>query len=1063
MRKFTIVLALLLLVGMQGVFAQTRVISGTVTSSDDKSPIPGVTVVVKSTTIGTTTNLDGKYVLTLPMKYNTIVFSYVGMKTQELTIGDNANFDVVLQPDVMNMDEIVVTAIGIPRETKALSYSVQTVGGDELQKAARTDVVNSLQGKVSDVQIINSAGVAGSASYIQIRGVQSLTGNNQPLFIVDGIPVSGSDVGGSYGVDGVATSNRSIDINPDDIESINVLKGGAATSLYGLRAASGAIVITTKKGKAAGGGRKVAINFNSYLQFDQVSQLPELQTQYAQGSSGVWSSGNRTAWGPRLDTSAYYVDPNYKWRDFDPAGQIISAKSAKANGGPVNVYNPYDFFQTGVTTNNSIAMTGGSDVSNFYFSFSDNESKGVVPNNTFRRNTFKVAGESKLSDYFKISGTANYIISAGNRIQQGSNTSGVMLGLLRTPPTFDNRNDGGIGYQFPLGYTLPDGSDPPNVGRQRSYRHGNGYDNPYWTANMNSYKDQTNRLMGSFQMDYLANKWLSFTYRLGIDWWNRKYKDNLAVGSGTAPGGWSKNGTEQSKDFNSDLIMTIDKNFAKDFNAKFILGHNMTQQFFQGLYSNANGLVVPEYYNLNNTATVSASEGTSKIRRAAIYGDLTLSWKSMVYLSVTGRNDWTTTLPQGKNSFFYPSVGAGWIFTQLPALKDNKILPYGKLRVSYAIVAKDASAYGTQTYYAAPAIADGWTTGLVFPYNGYNGYTWGPGLGNANLKPEKTNTFETGIDLKFIKNRVGLSYTYFNNQGKDLILTVPIASSSGYTNVLMNAASMTTKGHEITFDVVPIKTKDWEWTITVNWSLIKNNVDALAPGVPNLFLGGFEEPAIRAVVGQPYRTVYGLDWKRDASGNVLIGDDGYPIQGDSQVALGNVDPKWTMGAGSNLKYKDFSFYFLLDFKAGGKMWNGTRGALDYFGTSGGSANRDETYTFQGIVESTGQINKQAVPLDQAWRQGAGSGFTGVTSPYIENSNWFRVRTVTLTYSFTHMLKKTFIKGLDIYFTGTNLLLVTPYTGIDPETSLLGASNAQGIDYFNMPGTRSYTVGLNLAF
>ncbi len=282
---------------------------------------------------------------------------------------------------------------------------------------------------------------------------------------------------------------------------------------------------------------------------------------------------------------------NYANREWDVDGRIVSKNNPNANGEAVKTYNPYDFFQTGLTTNNSLSMTGGSDVSNFYLSFSDNQSKGVVPNNKFRRNTFKIAGETKLSDHFKISGTANYIISAGDRIQQGSNTSGVMLGLLRTPPTFDNS----------AGYIASNGT-------QRAYRHPAVYDNPYWTANMNKYRDQVNRLIGTAEVDYLANNWLSFTYRLGMDWYSRKFKDQLAVGSATQPGGWSRSGQEINKDFNSDLLMTIDKNFGKDFNIKFILGHNMTQLYFSGLYANANGLVIPEYYNLNNTTNVSASE-----------------------------------------------------------------------------------------------------------------------------------------------------------------------------------------------------------------------------------------------------------------------------------------------------------------------------------------------------------------------------------------------------------------------------------------------------------------------
>ncbi|MEI6884616.1 MAG: SusC/RagA family TonB-linked outer membrane protein [Bacteroidota bacterium] len=1047
MRKFTLILALLLLAGLQGVFAQTRVISGTVTSSEDKQGIPGVTVVVPGTTIGTNTGLDGKYVLAVPTKYTSLTFSYIGMKTKEVPIGTATSLDVVMDNDVLNMDEVVVTAIGVPRETKALSYSVQEIGADEIQKAARTDVINSLQGKMSDVQIINAAGVAGAPSYIQIRGVQSITGNNQPLFVLDGVPISNS--GGYSGVDGVAQSNRAIDINPDDIASINVLKGGAATALYGLQAASGAIVITTKKGKASP-GRKISVNFNSYIQFDQVSKLPELQNQYAQGTKGNWVSGGRTTWGPRIDTCSYDKSgwDTYPYAEFDVDGRIVSKNNPKANGQAVNTYNPYNFFQTGVTTNNSVSISGGGEVSTFYFSFSDNQSKGVVPNNKFRRNTFKIAGDTKLGDHFKISGSANYMITAGDRIQQGSNTSGVMLGLLRTPPTFDN----GAGYIT-------------TTGGQRSYRHGAGYDNPYWTANMNKYNDQVNRLIGNVQLDYYATKWLSFTYRAGIDWWGRKVKDQLAVGSAAQASGWCKESMENNKDFNSDLMMNIDKDFAKDFNVKVILGHNMQQHYYYVLNGNANDLVIPEYYNLNNSTAISANEATNKIRRAGIYGDIQLSWKSMLYLSMTGRNDWSTTLPQGKNSFFYPSIGLGWIFTQLPGLKDNKVLPYGKIRMSYAVVAKDAPPYVTSNYFVQPAPTDGWVSpaGIIFPYGGNVGYTVSDVMGNGQLKPEKTNTFEVGTDLKFINNRIGLSYTYFNNSGKDLILQVPVAASSGYLYEYMNAASMKTTGNEITLDVIPIKSKNWEWDITLNWSKINTTVQQLAPGINSLFLGGFTNSEIRATVGEPYRTFWGRDWKRNADGVLLLDDDGYPQMVDNMVALGNIDPKWIGSLGTNLRWKDLSLYVLVDVKYGGKMWNGTRGAIDYFGTSQGTADRDTPYQFEGIIESTGMTNTKYVLRNEAWMTGIGSGFNGPSTDYLEDAGWLRLRTVTVSYSFTKLLHKTFIKGLDVYFTGTNLLLYTKYKGIDPETNLSGNDNSQGVDYFNMPGTRSYTLGLTLAF
>jgi len=1056
--------------GLQGVLAQTRIISGVVTSSEDKSPIPGVTIVVKSTTIGTTTNFDGKYVLTVPGKYDVLTFSFVGMKTMDVKIGGSMTLDVVLDPDVMNLDAIVVTAIGIPRETKALSYSVQNVSSEDIGRAAQTDMVNSLQGKVSDVQVVNSSGAVGAASYIQIRGVTSLTQNNQPLFVVDGVPIAGAETGGSTGAvfggnyDGVALSNRTIDLNPDDIESVSVLKGGAATALYGLRAASGAIVVTTKKGKATS-GKKISVTFNTSVKFEVVSQLPARQNQYGQGSYGDWISGNKNSWGPKLDTCAYDKSnwSNYLWKDFDNAGRIVSNKTGK--DGAVNTYNPYDFFQTGVTTDNSLSMSGGSDVSTFYFSFSDNQTKGIIPNNTLRRNTFKLSGDTKLSEHWKVSGTANYIITAANRIQQGSNTSGVMLGLLRTTPTFDN----GAGYVFNSDYLLPDGTPPPSAGFERSYRHGIYYDNPYWTANKNSYRDAVNRLIGSAQVDYLATKWLSFTYRIGMDWYGRKVLDNLAVGSSTQPAGWAKRGEELSKNFNSDLLMTIDKDFAKNFNVHFILGQNMTEQYYTSLASQALGLVIPNYYDLNNTTSIASQESTSDRRGAGLYGDLTLSWKNMLYLSATGRNDWSTTLPQGKNSFFYPSIGAGWIFTQLQGLKDNKVLPYGKVRISYAVTAKDASPYSTLTpNYIAPSIYDGWTTGLTWPFNSTNGYLNNYVLNNNELKPEKTGNFETGIDLKFVQNRVGLSYTYFNNKTTDDILEVPIAATTGYTAAWMNAGSIRTSGHEITLDLVPIKSKNWEWDITANWSKIDNKVLALAPGINRLFLGGYTGSEIDAVVGQPYRTIYGYDWERDSRGNVLIGADGYPIESQNETALGNVDPKWTAGISSTLRWKDLSLYFLVDIKHGGKMWDGTRGAMDYFGTSAGTLNRGEYVIFPGVmVDANGNPtttpNTTKVQLNQDWYQAAGSGFVGATAPYIEDAGWVRLRTVTLTYNISRFLKKTFIRQLSIYFSGTNLLLFTHYKGVDPETNLVGSDNAQGVDYFNMPGTKSYTLGLNVSF
>ncbi|MBM3405608.1 MAG: SusC/RagA family TonB-linked outer membrane protein, partial [Bacteroidetes bacterium] len=716
------------------------------------------------------------------------------------------------------------------------------------------------------------------------------------------------------------------------------------------------------------------------------------------------------------------------------------------------------FFQTGVKYNNSLSLVGGNDNANYYFSFSDLQEKGIIPNNKYRRNTFKIATQAKVSKWFSMSADVNYIMSGGDRIQQGSNTSGVMLGLLRTPPTFDNA----------AGYELAGGV-------QRNYRHGGGYDNPYWTANKNKYTDQVNRLIGNTQFTAIATEWLTFTYRLGVDWYSMKYKDYFAINSRSFPFGRVNVRNQVNRDISSDLLATVNKDLTKDINLKFTLGHSMTELYYQYNDGLASDIFIPEYYNLNNTTSISALEKTWKLRRAGVFGDLGLSWKSMIFVNITGRNDWSTTLPEKNNSFFYPSFSGGFIFTELPFLKDNKYVPYGKIRASYSLVAMDATPYNTITYFNKPLISDGWLQpdGIIFPVNGITAWSINTQLGNDNLKPEKTKTLEVGADLKFINNRAGLGFTWFKNNGEDLLLPVSIAASSGFLTYYGNTGSLETKGIELTIEGKPVKTKNFEWNVAVNYSKYKSEVIKLAEGIDNVFLGGFTDPQIRAVVGMPYRSIFGYDWERDGDGNVIIDDSGtpetnpnygYPISGTEMVPLGNVDPDWTMGITNTFTYRNVSLSFLFDIKKGGKMWNGTRGALDYFGTSFGTITRDEDYTFEGVKQSNGSANDIVVRLDQNWRRNnSGSGFTGPTSPYIEDAEWIRLRNLTLSYSFTNMLKKTFIKGLDIFFTGTNLWLLTPYSGVDPETSLLGNANAQGIDYFNMPGTKSYTVGLILAF
>jgi len=1116
MKKLILLIVLFVFISGYNLFAQTRVITGTVTSSvQGEGAVPGVTITVKGTTLGALTDVNGKYSITVPGGATTLVFSYIGMKTQEVEIAGRSVLDIVMEATVQALNEVVVTALGIKRESKALGYSVQSVNNDQIANSNNSNIINSISGKVAGVSVTPSSGAAGGSTFIEIRGSTSLTGNNQPLFVVDGIPIQTG--GGEGDVNAVAYSDRAIDLNPDDIETMTVLKGGAATALYGLRASNGVILITTKKGS---NNTKMKIDFHSSVTFDKISQTQARQNSYAQGSSEGYvgylefANGQKynhvaspadgqpyrnASWGAKLDTCSYTTDPTWVAPDanvynylnmadylakWDANGRIVSKNDPKANGLPVNVYDPYSFFRTGVTYNNSLSISGGSETTNYFVSVSNQKQDGIVPNNSFGKTTFKLSGETKLTKKLTSSASMTFMNNSGDRIQQGSNVSGVMLGLVRTPPTFDNS----------AGYIFPDG-------KQRTYRGGGGYDNPYWTANKNIYKDNVNRMIGNLAFIYEANSWLSFSYRVGIDWYTRGSKNYFAKNSNAYPAGYVSVYRDLNQDINSDLIMSIKKSLGQSFFLTGTLGNNVFRSYSNSASGTANGIDIPDFYNLRNSSSVTPSETTYEKRTAAFFGDLGISYKDMLFLNGTGREEWSTTMPANANKFFYPSVSTGFIFTELPFLKGNNILSFGKLRASYAIVANDAGAYNTTTYYSKASAGDGWTNGITFPFLGKTGFALNTGMGNNMLKPEQMKSFEVGGEFRFLMNRLSVDIAYFNNQNSDLLLSVPIAPSTGFSSKYTNAGTMKTTGMDLLVNATLVKSSSFKWDLTVNFSNPKSIVKSLAPGVSSIFLGGFTDPQVRAVAGQPYRSIYGVMKLRDAAtGQLIINDQaelddpnvfgpgvyGYPQDSKNVGNMGSVQPDWRMGITNTFTYKGFSLTALFDIKHGGKMWNGTNGAMVYFGTSATTNNREVSYVHKGLLghlNSAGDIvhyaadgvtelpgpgaaNTISRPDDEnyCYWNGQGSGFTGASEPYIESSSFTRLREITLSYTINpQWLKGTSIKNLDVYFTGRNLWLKTPYSGIDPETSLLGASNGQGIDYFNMPGTKAYTFGLRVGF
>jgi len=1070
MKKLFLLITLFVFVSGYTLMAQTKVITGTITSSvEGEGAIPGVTVVVKGTTVGAITDVNGKYSITVPENATTLVFSYIGMKSLEVEIAGRSVIDGVLESDLVGLSEVVVTAVGISREKRELGYNVQSVNTDVISSQPNADVINSLAGRTSGLQIISSAGDAGASTYLTIRGAASITGNNQPLFIVNGMPVISG--GGAGNVGGVTTSSRSIDLNPEDIESVTVLKGGAATALYGVRAANGALIITTKSGKGLSNKK---VEFHTSVGFDKISQVPERQTMWSQGNNGVWLGGNAASFGAKIADLEYDGDATYKW---DPNGRLVA--KGTGNGMPAVAYDPYDFFQTGISTNNRLSVSNGNDLGTYYFSISNLDQTGIVPNNEYGRTTLRLNATSKLSDKINVGGDFAYTNSRATQIQKGSNVSGVMLGLVRTATTFDNS----------AGYEFPDGT-------QRNYRNGGGYDNPYWVSNKIAFDENVNRFTGSANFDIRFTDYLNLSYTGGIDWYNRRYLDRFAVNSRGYPAGYYDEYMNYAGIFNSDLLLNFQKDLGQDFDIKVTLGHNMYSTYSKYLYGDANGLEIQEFYQLSNSATNTVSSGVSNYRTAAFFGDVHMAYKNILYLGITGRNDWSTTMPEANQSAFYPSVSIGFVFTELGALKGNDLLSFGKLRASAARTANIAGAYNTSNYFYQAGTGDGWTNGVNFPYLGQTGFAIGSGLGNPDLKHETMDSWEVGVELRLLKNRVSLDASYFHNLNTDLLMSVPIAPSTGFTSVFLNAASMQSKGVELSLNATAVNSSKFQWDILANFTKLDNTVEKLAPGVDNLFLGGFTTPQVRAVAGEKYGSIFGEEWYRDENGNVLINDDptdnfrdGFPWTDTRTLRpIGNTQPDWTANITNTFTFfKSVTLNFMWDIKKGGMMYNGTAFAMNYFGTTARTASREVYYTPEGTIDfdltpaenivvfdgvyghlenglpvGSGVKNSTPVVLDQAWFTGHGSNFGGgPTVAAMEHADWVRLRDITLSYNLP--VKKKYMKFAQVYFTGKNLLLFTPYTGIDPETNLQGASNGQGMDYFNNPGSKTYMFGLKVTF
>jgi TonB-linked SusC/RagA family outer membrane protein len=1010
---------------------------------------------IKGTTKGVSADIDGNYSITADQG-QTLVFAAIGYTTQEIVVGTANVINVTLQIEATQLSEAVVTALGIKKEKKALGYAVQDINAEELLKNKNTNIINSLAGKIAGVNITQSSGAAGAGSNIVIRGGSSASESrdNQPLFVVDGIIYDNSTVnGGNSGTDGVTKtatsfSNRVMDINPEDIENMSVLKGAAASALYGARGANGVIVITTKKGKEG----SVQANFSSKYTYSYANRLPKQQSVFGRGlytTSGSFDDQTTVSWGDKITGNVY-----------DNMG---------------------DFFQGSNVFDNNVSIAGGNKNGSFYLSASYFDQTGIVPSTNYTKTTFRFNGEQK---YGKLTVSANVaysqadtkktLTSAGLYNQGGSGTMTAVYGWARSDDMSHYLNDDGTLFRrFPSLELASEG------------------ENPYWIINKNKLTDLTTRFTGNVTANMNITDWWDVSARAGID----KYTTDAYTYR--APGGSVveryQDGYLAKSDYNYQYLTTnvmsnMHKTFG-DFDLNLLLGTSTDAT--QGLNQNHWG------YKFITEGTISfgnipkdnkeLTDRTSKKRLVGVYGELRAAYKNMVYLSITGRNDWSSTLPIENRSYFYPSVSASFVFTEV--IPKNDILTFGKLRASWANVGKDADAYAVGTYLWPVATMNG---GVVGVGNSWTG-------GNPNLKPENQASYEIGTELRFLNGRLGLEYTYYYSKTTEQLCSPRLAQSTGYIFLTLNGGEVINKGMELSITGKPIVTKDFQWEATLNLSGNRGRLGDFIDGVDIFYvtdvqIGGVKAGAI------PYGGYFlGLtgnyvEREKDAAGKAEIKNGRkvidattglYKLTTGQTSIVGNREPKMIGGLNNSFTYKNFNLSFLLDLRLGGDIYNGTEYYLTTMGLSERTLKRTSV-TFSGVVNTgtaaapvyqeqtitynSGQMytvnNAQRsgdYMIRQYWNQYAGDAYN-----FITKTNWIRLRSISLSYDFKDLLKKqNVIKGLRATVSGTNLFVITNYKGLDPEVAVSGSgtggSGSAGVDYCGIPALAGVSFGINITF
>lgn len=1028
----------------------TKKVTGTVIDKNGE-PLIGVSVTIQGTKEGTVTDVDGHYTIQIKDDSQVLLFSYLGYKTTSAIANKNI-IDITLSEDTQVLGEVVVTALGIKKEKKSLGYSVSDLNSDELLKNKNTNVINSLAGKVPGVNITQTSGAAGAGASITIRGGNSTSEGreNQPLFVVDGIIYDNSTtVMGNSATDGMTRSNttysnRVMDINPEDIETMSVLKGAAAAALYGSRAADGVVIITTKKGTEG----VVKVDFSSKLSTSWANKLPEAQTQFGRGTysnNGVFSDITYNSW-----------------------GQAIAAETQLYD-------NIGTFFQNGAVYDNNVSVSGGSKNGTFYLSASNYNQTGIIQKTGYDKTTFRFNGEQKYGHLtvganvaYSIANTDKTLTSSGLWDSGGNGTMTAVYSWPQTENMSKYLNEDGSKYR------LFDGIWDLASDRE----------NPYWIINKDKVTDQTKRFTGALNASFKITDWWDVSGRVGYDQYITDAYTYIEPGSVVKE--IYQNGRLNKSDYDytyisSNIMTNFHKNFG-DLDLNLLLGsttestERLNQTHWGYTFITAGTISFANIANNNKFFT----DATIRKRLVGAYGELRASYKNMVYLTVTGRNDWSSTLPIENRSYFYPSVSGAFIFTEL--LPKSDILSFGKVRASWAQVGKDANPYATLTSLTSPII-----------YNSFVGIGNYYESGNAYLKPEIQTAWEIGSELRFLDGRMGLDYTYYHSETKNQIAAPRLSNASGYIQTAINSGSVINEGMEISINAKPIVKKGFEWDVTLNTSYNKGRLGEFLKGVGVFYPTDAQFGTVRAASlpnGGYFLGITGYHFLRetDKDGNEI--PDGryqvdpttglYKVSPAQNDVIGNREPHFIGGLNNTFRIKDLTFSFLLDFRKGGVVYNGTEYYMVTTGLSNLTTLNDrQSVTVSGVNSQTGAEYTQTYEADKSYTI-SGTTYSGRAmiqkywDNYANNSynfitsvNWLKLRSVQISYDFTRLLKKqNVIKGLSVTATGSNLLTLTNYKGMDPEVSTAGGtggSGATGIDYCSVPATSSFSFGINLTF